>query len=62
MCIRDSIFSHCSGYKNNGKNLNNYFGRIYEARYLTGIAAGLKTKSNKIGYGAAQGSLSLIHI
>ena len=50
------IFSHCSGYKNNGKNLNNYFGRIYEARYLTGIAAGLKTKSNKIGYVAAQGS------
>lgn len=52
----DVIFSHCSGYKNNGKNLNNYFGRIYEARYLTGIAAGLKTKSNKIGYVAAQGS------
>lgn len=50
------IFSHCSGYKNNGKNLNNYFGRIYEARYLTGIAAGLKTKTNKIGYVAAQGS------
>ncbi len=50
------IFSHCSGYKNNGKNLNNYFGRIYEARYLSGIAAGLKTKSNKIGYVAAQGS------
>lgn len=50
------IFSHCSGYQNNGKNLNNYFGRIYEARYLTGIAAGLKTKSNKIGYVAAQGS------
>ncbi|HIT54284.1 MAG TPA: BMP family ABC transporter substrate-binding protein [Candidatus Fimivicinus intestinavium] len=52
----DVIFSHCSGYKNNGKNLNNYFGRIYEARYLTGIAAGLKTQSNKIGYVAAQGS------
>lgn len=52
----DVIFSHCSGYKNNGKNLNNYFGRIYEARYLTGIAAGLKTKSNKIGYVAAQGN------
>lgn len=50
------IFSHCSGYKNNGKNLNNYFGRIYEARYLAGIAAGMKTKSNKIGYVAAQGS------
>lgn len=49
------IFSHCSGYENNGKNLNNYFGRIYEARYLAGIAAGMKTQTNKIGYVAAQG-------
>lgn len=44
------IFSHCSGYKSNGVNFNNYFGRIYEPRYLSGIAAGLKTKTNKIGY------------
>jgi basic membrane protein A len=25
-------------------NFNNYFGRIYEARYLAGIAAGMKAK------------------
>lgn len=49
----DVIFSHCSGYKNNGVNFNNYFGRIYQARYLAGIAAGLKTKTNKLGYVAA---------
>lgn len=49
------IFSHCSGYKNNEKNFNNYFGRIYQARYLAGIAAGLKTQSNKIGFVAAMG-------
>jgi len=47
------IFSHCSGYKNNGVNFNNYFGRIYQARYLAGIAAGMKTQTNKIGYVAA---------
>lgn len=51
----DVIFSHCSGYKSNDKNFNNYFGRIYQGRYLAGIAAGLKTKSNKIGYVAAMG-------
>lgn len=51
----DVIFSHCSGYKNNGKNFNNYFGRIYQARYLAGIAAGLKTQSDKIGFVAAMG-------
>ncbi len=49
------IFSHGSGYKSNGTNFNNYFGRIYQARYLSGIAAGLKTESNKIGYVAAMG-------
>lgn len=49
------IFSHGTGYKSNGANFNNYFGRIYQARYLAGIAAGLKTESNKIGYVAAMG-------
>ncbi len=52
----DIIFSHCSGYKSNGTNFNNYFGRIYQARYLSGIAAGLKTQSDKIGFVAAMGS------
>ncbi len=51
----DVIFSHGTGYKSNGTNFNNYFGRIYQARYLSGIAAGLKTQSNKIGYVAAMG-------
>lgn len=51
----DVIFSHGTGYKSNGKNFNNYFGRIYQARYLAGIAAGLKTESNKIGYVSAFG-------
>ena len=49
------VFSHGTGYTNNGTNMNNYFGRIYQARYLTGIVAGLKTKTNKIGYVAAMG-------
>jgi basic membrane protein A len=52
----DVIFSHGSGDKSNGENFNNYFGRIYQARYLSGIAAGLKTKTNKVGYVAAWGS------
>lgn len=52
----DVIFSHGTGYKSNGSNLNNYFGRIYQARYLAGIAAGLKTKTNKIGYVSAFGT------
>ena len=52
----DVIFSHGTGYKSNDKNFNNYFGRIYQARYLAGIAAGLKSVSGKIGYVAAYGT------
>ncbi|MDF2904763.1 MAG: family transporter substrate-binding protein [Herbinix sp.] len=49
------VFSHGSGYKSNETNFNNYFGRIYQARYLAGIAAGLKTQSNMVGFVAAMG-------
>ena len=52
----DVYFSHGTSYLSNGKNFNNYFGRIYQARYLSGIVAGMNTKSNKIGYVAAQDS------
>lgn len=52
----DIYFCHGTGYKSNGKNFTNYFGRIYQARYLSGIVAGLNTKTNKIGYVAAQDS------
>ncbi|MCX7843412.1 MAG: BMP family ABC transporter substrate-binding protein [Clostridia bacterium] len=45
-------FFHCSGFKT-AENMSNYFGRMYEPRYLSGIVAGLKTKTNKIGYVAA---------
>ena len=50
------IFSHGTGYKCNETNFNNYFGRAYQARYLAGIAAGLKsleTGNNNVGYVAA---------
>ncbi len=50
----DVYFSHGTGYLSNGKNFNNYFGRIYQARYVSGIVAGMNTTTNKIGYVAAQ--------
>ncbi len=46
------VFMHCSGFKT-AANVGTYFGRIEQARYLTGIAAGQATKSNVIGYVAA---------
>lgn len=35
------------------KNLTSYFARLYQARYLAGVLAGMRTKSNVIGYVAA---------
>lgn len=52
----DIQFCHATGNqaKDSGlDNMHNYFASIYEARYLGGIAAGLKTKSNHLGYVAA---------
>ena len=53
------IFSHATGYKSNETNFNNYFGRAYQARYLAGIVAGLKSLeigNNNVGYVAAYGT------
>jgi basic membrane protein A len=45
-------FMHCSGFKT-ADNMGNYFGRMYQARYLSGMVAGGMTKSKTIGYVAA---------
>lgn len=45
-------FFHVAGDKT-ALNLDTYFGRIYQARYLSGIVAGLQTTSNHIGFVAA---------
>ena len=53
---KDVQFCHATGYQaaSSGlSNFHNYFASIYEARYLAGIAAGLKTETNKLGYVAA---------
>ena len=47
-----TVFMHCSGFKSS-KNVGNYFGRMYQARYLSGMVAGAMTTSNKLGYVAA---------
>lgn len=49
---KDITFMHCAGYKT-GENMGNYFGRMYQARYLTGMVAGKQTESNMIGFVAA---------
>ncbi len=46
-------FLHFSGFKMNDTNFGNYFGAMEEARYLSGIVAGMTTKTNKLGYIAA---------
>jgi basic membrane protein A and related proteins len=43
------VFLHCSGHKRRA-NLGTYFGRMYQASYLSGLVAGKLTKKNPIGY------------
>jgi simple sugar transport system substrate-binding protein len=43
------VFEHATGYKR-AKNLGTYTLRTYEGRYVSGVTAGLLTKTNTIGY------------
>ncbi|MFB6109361.1 MAG: BMP family ABC transporter substrate-binding protein, partial [Halodesulfurarchaeum sp.] len=45
----DTIFDHCSGFKSR-ENMGRYFGRLYQGFYLAGIASGLVTESNTLGF------------
>lgn len=45
----DVYFEHCSGYLSN-ENMSNYFGRMYQMRYLSGMIAGKMSASGQIGY------------
>ena len=49
----DVVFEHASGYKMNDTNFGNFFGRMYQPRYLSGMAAGAMTETDQIGYVAA---------
>lgn len=46
------VFMHCSGFKQ-ATNMGNYFGRMYQPRYLSGMVAGAMTRSDILGYVAA---------
>ncbi|EPR34369.1 basic membrane lipoprotein [Alkalidesulfovibrio alkalitolerans DSM 16529] len=48
----NTVFMHCSGFKR-ADNVGTYFGRIYQARYLSGMVAGAMSASGKLGYVAA---------
>ena len=48
----NTVFMHCAGFKT-AANMGNYFGRIYQTRFLAGMVAGFMTKSKVLGYVAA---------
>lgn len=45
----EKTFLHATGYKRS-ENLGTYLSKTFEGRYVTGIAAGQVTESNKLGY------------
>ncbi|MBR3457326.1 MAG: BMP family ABC transporter substrate-binding protein [Selenomonadaceae bacterium] len=44
-----AYFLHATGVGHRS-NLSTYFGRMYQARYLAGIVAGMKSKTGTLGY------------
>ncbi len=48
----DIYFLHAAGTES-APNVATFFGRMYQVRYLSGIIAGIQTKTNSIGYVAA---------
>ena len=50
------VFANLNGFRHNERNLTSYALRFYQARYLAGIVAGMKTQTGKIGFVAAMGT------
>jgi basic membrane protein A and related proteins len=53
----DVVFFHCGGMYTEGKhpkNVGSYFGYIDEAQYVSGVVAGLTSKTSKLGFVAAK--------
>ena len=49
----DIQFCHATGYQgatDNLDNTHNYFAKVYQAWYLAGIVAGMKTETNQLGF------------
>lgn len=52
--------SGTQGVSDEADNTHNYYARVYEARYLSGIAAGLKTETDRLGFVAAKPNAEVI--
>ncbi len=44
------VFEHANGFKRNDANFGNYYGRMYEPRYLAGMAAASVSPTGRLGY------------
>ncbi len=55
------VFESCSTFMK-GDNYGSYFGKIHQAWYLAGLAAGVKTESNQIGFIVAHANAECIRI
>ena len=52
-----AFYGSCAEYY--ADNYTSYFGRMYQARYLAGIIAGMQTENNSIGYVAAMSNVEV---
>lgn len=56
----DTTFMWGSGNEKRAQNAGIYYGRMYEARFLSGMVAGSMTEANKIGYAAAMNTSEVV--
>ncbi|NIM99037.1 MAG: BMP family ABC transporter substrate-binding protein [candidate division Zixibacteria bacterium] len=49
----ETVFMNIAAWSSDEPNVGQYYGRLHEGRYLTGIVSGKMTKSNIIGFVAA---------
>lgn len=54
-CVTEypDIAFYANSSEKHEKNMTSYFVRMYQARFLSGVLAGMRTESNQIGYVAA---------
>ena len=50
---------YTNSFNYHANNVTSYFSRMYQARYLAGIVAGMKTKNNHVGYVAAMPAIEV---
>ncbi len=60
--LHPEVHFYCASSVMTAENVAVYYGRMYQPRYLTGIVAGMMTRTNSIGYVAAMRNSEVVRV